>query len=199
MAASTRLRKSDAIRLQNKEAVVPYRGDLAQIKEMVAELERQNTAGAGGTISACLSEVKLAAKMRKVAPAEAPYPAATFLTVGQFVNGCKKCRSTYFTSDFLESELRCIDSDVRSDHDLMTKRMCESCLHRCSKWIHGTKEEKTEICLADLAEEAEMEELAERSAWLVAVWEEPDELVDERQWYIEFDTGYTANPARGFP
>jgi hypothetical protein len=101
-----KLRKSDAVKEQNAKAMVPYKDNLAQIKEMAAELERQKTAEAGGTAG----EVKLAVKMR---------------------------------------------NDTEG-----------------------------------FAEEAEMEDLAEHSAWLVAVCEERDELVDERQWYIGFDAGY---------
>ena len=60
LAACARLRKSDAVKEHNAKAMVPYRDDLAQIKEMAAELERQKTAEAGGTAG----EVKLAAKVR---------------------------------------------------------------------------------------------------------------------------------------
>ena len=60
LAVFAKLRKSDAVKEQNREAMVPYREDLAQIKEMAADLERQKTAKAGGTAG----EVKLAAKTK---------------------------------------------------------------------------------------------------------------------------------------
>ena len=49
---------------------------------------------------------------------------------------------------------------------------------------------KTRNDMGGFAKEAEIEDLAEHSAWLVAVCEERDELVDGRQWYIGFDAGY---------
>ena len=49
LAMFAKLRKSDAVKEQNREAMVPYREDSAQIKEIAADLERQKTAEAGGT------------------------------------------------------------------------------------------------------------------------------------------------------
>ena len=148
MQQKLELVSKDADRYADREAEAAAEAAAAPALQ-IRKVEQGATAPAAGIAAAAEATAAAPAlQIRKVTPAEAADAAAAFLTVAQFVNACKNCRSNvHFTSNFLESELECRESDTQME------RMCEACLHRCSKWNHGTKEEKTEVYRA--AREAE--------------------------------------------
>jgi hypothetical protein len=148
-AAAKQLRKTEATAEADRKTEADKEVEAAA-SARVSKVEQ--TAAPATDIFGLIAAAAEADKVVRAEAAEAAAAAAAaaaFLTVRQVVIMCKNCRFKCFYPTFrqevgfLESELRCVESDARLRQQLC--RLCATCLHRCNKWNHGTEAEKAEV------------------------------------------------------